>query len=707
MSNLASKFGTESAIFRVFLAILCFLLPVFLALFLGSPLLMLQNFTDGVFYLGYALQFHELVARVGLIYYAVRFGGILPDALAFSILGPDIGLPLVRYGLAGLCCLVLFLLFSARGARVWGVFAAFMWAVNPAAIRLLQTAYVDVAGTYFMLLGMLLLLFPTVRNWMAFLAGVFLLLAISAHLHAAIALFFALPLIILVRLQEGWKPMFIQGLWATIAAVLVAGTAAVFYFLNFGLWDWTSPTLEHFQQLRDGDAAIWRRSWSEVLQIGPFWLLPIPAMVIYCMVRSKDRLLLGSFLGLVGYIGFLFYGDFFHGGFSLSMFYYFSFVLPCLTLFLAATGQAISAGSNQFRWHETFVSAVLGLAFLLPVFLERWSAGHLSALWVSVVLFVCLLGLGFWRKPFIMFWIYPVLFFIMSWLVAKAPTSSLALGRYWKSDDIGVLGVGRQLGEILPKAREDAGILKFWFDDPGEGDLRMVQSLYLHNFTRLQREDWSAVSYSELTPEDARLIRSSGVRHLVLLGLKPEEITTGVNYLKNAGIDFEEWNRIKLTDRDENLEVLHLFLPQPEVVEQQSLSLSEIRLQNGATLTRTQTGWRIQSEAIKWHVDAYLPIPEFKPGQGVRVIFRVEKGAVDFGFLSEAGAGVMQSNQRYSITPGIVETIIWPRKPELAKYLFVRNVHARPVRSMMTLIEVQIVEEVSLLDEVEYLVPES
>ena len=123
----------------------------------GLPWLMLQNFTDGVFYLGYAMHFRELLDRVGLTYYAVRFSGIAPDALAFSLLGSEVGFVAPRYALAGACCVALFVLFSRRYGMAAGWFAAFAWAFNLAAIRLLQIAYVDVVGAAFLCLGLCLL----------------------------------------------------------------------------------------------------------------------------------------------------------------------------------------------------------------------------------------------------------------------------------------------------------------------------------------------------------------------------------------------------------------------------------------------------------------------------------------------------------------------------------------------------------------------
>ena len=150
---------------------LVFLLPWLVKLLFGLPWLMLQNFTDGVFYLGYAMHFRELIDRVGLTYYAVRFSGIAPDALAFSLLGAEVGFVALRYALAGACCVALFVLFARRYGMAAGWFAAFAWAFNPAAIRLLQTAYVDVVGASFLCLGLCLICLPRAGVWAAFFGG--------------------------------------------------------------------------------------------------------------------------------------------------------------------------------------------------------------------------------------------------------------------------------------------------------------------------------------------------------------------------------------------------------------------------------------------------------------------------------------------------------------------------------------------------------
>jgi hypothetical protein len=68
-----------------------FCLPLLVKAIFGLPRLMLQNFTDGVFYLGYAMHFQELVDRVGLNYYAVRFGAIFRMRLLSTFLVQRMG----------------------------------------------------------------------------------------------------------------------------------------------------------------------------------------------------------------------------------------------------------------------------------------------------------------------------------------------------------------------------------------------------------------------------------------------------------------------------------------------------------------------------------------------------------------------------------------------------------------------------------------
>ncbi len=256
-----------------------FFLPWVPKVLFGLPWLMLQNFTDGVFYLGYALHFRELVDRVGLNYYAVRFSGIFPDAVAFSVFGPEVGLVLVRYGLAGACCVALFVCFQKRYSIGAGVLAAVAWALNPAAIRFLQTAYVDVTAASFLCLGLAVACMPGRGAIGAAGSGVLLSLAFWGHLHAAVALVFCGPLVLLALWEQGTKRAFVLGGWIFAGFLVPALAATAFYFQQFGLWDLTSPTRELLRTLRDGHIPAPKLEWLEVVRQCPFWLSVAPLAI--------------------------------------------------------------------------------------------------------------------------------------------------------------------------------------------------------------------------------------------------------------------------------------------------------------------------------------------------------------------------------------------------------------------------------------------
>lgn len=676
-----------------------FVLPLAVWLSMGLPRLMFHDFTDGVFYLGYALNFEELISRVGLNYYSVRFGGILPDAAAFSIFGASAGLSIVRFGLSGLCSALLCGLFAARGSYKIGLLAAFFWAINPASIRLLQTAYVDVAGTYFLLLGITLLVFPRVKPWMAFLAGISLCLAGSAHLHAVIALFFCLPLICLMRMREGLKNLLQSGIIAMLGIAVVAIGAGIFYFWNFGLFDWTSPTREYFSLLQDGLSSNWKKSWAEVVKLGPFWFIPIPMAVALLFLRQRDSFIWGAFVGVAGYVGFLFYGDLLQGGFSLSMFYYFSFALPALTLFLAGFSESLITRKGSEGKKCSLATAILLLiAFLIPVILSRWMSGING----SLILLIALCGIAAWivlrivhDKRTVM---GAAMIFFVGVLIVAAPTSSFAVGRYAK-DDLWILEVAQRLRYELPKYKDDPGIMRFWFDDADGSDLRMLQSFYLHHFMRLQREDRSAIPFEPISKTDAEQIKTSGTRHLVILGNSPEELDRALSHLSDAGVDYQIWKRKHMSSRNHGVEIAHLYRPPEEYEVVEELNLQTLALQKDATQNRIESGLQIRSAPIKWNFDATLPVRVLNKNEGLRLRFKVVQGMVGVGLLGEHDGNLkLQASQSYSASSKHVTATIWPEEPESVQNLYFRNLQPKPSTSLITIHSVEVIRDISVPD---------
>ncbi|MCX7713728.1 MAG: hypothetical protein N2035_08740, partial [Chthoniobacterales bacterium] len=84
--------GTRAKIWGCFV----FALPCVIGLGLGVKRLMLQNFTDGAFYLGYAMHYELNLEQGGFWYYSVRWPAILWDALWIGTFG-EWGFVMGRY----------------------------------------------------------------------------------------------------------------------------------------------------------------------------------------------------------------------------------------------------------------------------------------------------------------------------------------------------------------------------------------------------------------------------------------------------------------------------------------------------------------------------------------------------------------------------------------------------------------------------------
>ena len=658
-----------------------FLLPWLVKLLFGLPWLMLQNFTDGVFYLGYAMHFRELLDRVGLTYYAVRFSGIAPDALAFSLLGAEVGFVALRYALAGACCVALFILFARRYGMAAGWFAAFAWAFNPAAIRLLQTAYVDVVGASFLCLGLCLICLPRAGVWAAFFGGLSLGMTFWSHLHAAVALVFFGPLLLVALWdqprKEAWR--FALAMLAGGFAVTLAGSG--FFYWNDGLWDLTSPTRELLQTLKDGHIPAPKLEWIEVVRQCPFWLSVLPLGLGLLFLPTRDRFLYACFFAFAGYIAFLLWGDLEKGGYSLSLFYYFSFALPAFVFLVGALVANLGRDACRIAW-----------ALLLPVFAVAWNPAIGMAAMAAVIFLACLPALLVWRRSTAS---VAISLAMASLAVALAPSSKLALGNYWKSDDLPLLTMVGQLSKALPKYQADPGKLAFWYDDLRGDDLRMLQSFYLHEFTKLRGPYGGGLEFSPTAPLDKKSILHAGVKHVVVLGASSDSVEPAVQRLRKLGIPVRGIDPIPLQAGGQALHATLVSFDPPAFEEKSSLD-PDWKLHRRAQLLSRTT---IQTSLKKGNLDAALPAPQLSAGEAVCIKLRVLEGAVRIGLAANEADSLRDDALLVSVTTFPHEILPFPPNPDEPSSLQIRNAAPRGVRSKILVEQVKTVRLADPADE--------
>ena len=652
---------------------LAFLLPWIVKCLFGLPWLMLQNFTDGVFYLGYAMHFRELLDRVGMTYYAVRFSAIAPDALAFSLFGLETGFILVRYALAGACCVALFVLFSRRYGMAVGWFAAFAWAFNPAAIRLLQTAYVDVVGASFLCLGLCLICLPKTGVWTAFFGGLSLGMTFWSHLHAAMALVFFGPLLIVALVERPRKEAWNFGLamLAGVGTVTLVGSG--FFYWNDGLWDITNPTRELLQMLKEGHIPAPKLEWIDVVRQCPFWLSVIPLGVSLLFLPTRDRFLFACFFAFAGYIAFLLWGDLVKGGYSLSLFYYFSFALPAFVFLVSA----IIANMGRDEW-------LMALALLLPVFVVAWNPAIGMAAMAAVIFLACLPALFVWRRSTAS---VAISLALASLAVTLAPSSKLALGHYWKSDDLPLLTMAGQLSKALPKYQADPGKLAFWYDDSKGDDLRMLQSFYLHEFTKLRGPDGRSLEFSPAAPIDKKSILRAGLMHIVLLGASAESVEPEVQKLRDVGLPIREIKPIHLQSGGHALHATLVSFDLPVFDEIYSLD-PDWKLHRRALRVSQTT---IQSSPKKGNLDAVLTVPPLSAEEAICVKLTVLEGSVHIGLTPKVSDPLGADSLLVSATSFPHKILLLPPNPGETSNLQIRNAAPRGVRSKILVEQIKTV----------------
>lgn len=654
-----------------------FFLPWLPKVLFGLPWLMLQNFTDGVFYLGYAMQFQELIDRVGMNYYAVRFSGIFPDALAFSIFGLEVGLVLVRYGLAGACCVALFACFQKRYSTAAGVLAALAWAMNPAAIRVLQTAYVDVTASSFLCIGLALACLPGLGALAAAGAGALFSFAFWGHLHAAVALVFSGPLLVVALWEGGSKRALVLMGWMFLGFLVPTVAAAVFYLQYFGLWDLTSPTRELLQTLKDGHIPAPKLEWIEVVRQCPFWLSVLPLAAGLFFLPKRDRFLRASFFAFAGYIVFLLWGDLAKGGYSLSLFYYFSFALPAYVFLVAALVSNLGRDIWRMAW-----------ALLLPVFAVAWNSEGGSWAMAGVIVLACLPAFFVWQRSSAAL---AVCLAVASLAVALAPSSKLALGNYWKSDDLPLLAMAGQLSKALPKYQDDPGKLVFWYDDSKGDDLRMLQSFYLHEFTKLKTPDGGGLPSAPGTLVDENSILRAGVRHVVVLGFSAESIEPMVQTLRDSGVPLRGITPVPLHSGGHTLHATLVSFAPPEIHEKSSVE-PQWRLYRRARMTKKGTSARfLETSPKKGRLDAALPVPPLAAGEAVLVRIRAMEGSALVGLATNDSVPLDSGAAHVSSTKFPQEILLFPPNPGEPSSLQIRNAAPRGVRSKILIKEVKTV----------------
>ncbi|MCS7009405.1 MAG: hypothetical protein NZL93_05660, partial [Chthoniobacterales bacterium] len=201
-------------------------------------------------------------------------------------------------------------------------------------------------------------------------------------------------------------------------------------------------------------------------------------------------------------------------------------------------GNALANGIIELKEEQRVWGGIMGLVSLgMPIWVVgKWNGGWLGLLLTVLVI----LGVGLsvklpWRIVLV-----GVSVGTTYGLVALSPVSKFALGRYWKGDDFPLLEEARKISSVLQNQRRNGEGLKFWYREEGSGDLRMLQSFFLHEFTKWKGEGGRNLNFPFDEEVSRKAILQSCVNWLILLSTNLEELKMGMQFLEERGVEFQK-----------------------------------------------------------------------------------------------------------------------------------------------------------------------
>jgi len=670
-------------------------LPLVAAWMLHVPRVALGNFTDAVFYLSYARQFQELVLRHGFLYYATRFGGILPDAASGGLFGDITGIWILRWFLTAAVSASLFHFFRKRYGLLAGLLASVFWSFNPAALRLICTTYVDSSAVPFLILGCCLF-GSGLGGWAAgVIAGVLFALAASAHLYAAFALLLLAPWLIASRWGQDPKMLTVTA-WTALGFFGTFAAAWLWYLIVWGMPAIFSPTVEVMKGLSGGQAALWKKPLGEALHDAPAWFAPLvmlPAVTVCAIPGSW--LLRGSALSLMATTAFFWGGDLFGSAYVLSMPFYYSFLLPVSVLTVATLCGELLKQTETARQRAALLSTLLiaGAAPAVAAHEARISPVVIFATCVAILLLLCTVPAGLRGRLTALLCIESMA--VATFFVSSTGMFSQLMGHY-VANDVPVLELAGALREELPKANEDARITRFWYDDevgtPPASDRRMIGAFWLHNFSKLSGAGGGFVAFPRISQEDAAIIDPSGVDRIVVFDQDESRLNEALKSIGESGLPFLESRRFKLTSKSDSCRSFNVAVverkSQKKSKNTELFPLQNIEGCNHGMIKGTAEGVGLTSNSTKWSEFARIPLGDVNMGDEVHLRCRISRGLIRFSMNGKTETDLLHFEKWAS--EGTQEIVIISPKDLGQAFVSLQNMYPNGSKSGIEIEHVEI-----------------
>ncbi|MEO8593449.1 MAG: hypothetical protein ABI759_09005 [Candidatus Solibacter sp.] len=542
-------------------------LPPVIFLFFNPLSMNHENGLDPFFYTGYINNLEDLLRRLDLLYYAVRFGLILPARFFTLTLGSIPGYFAFRYFLALTAGIPLYLVAKRFFSLPVAILAYLALIASPWFWRTLLWDHPDASGMPFMMAALCLVLLDRAPSWWRDgLAGCCLSMAVNSNVFTGVifGIFAIVYLAISLWMGTSWRVLLQRAYVLAAGFLLVLAAGYSYYWHFFGEpRNIFNSTFNMANQLTHGGMAGYRTpgfAWVlEKLQVLVPVLLSLCCLVLMARRRPHFEAAVCVATG-TGVISFLYVHQFLMAGDTLQLIYYLSYALPGTFLLLLYLWQEIL---TRYPGKARVFLAVAVAATLFPLLLITvglsWYSEITPAVWAGiagVTLVVLLLNRVHWASRELR----ATLSLAAVTLIAFSVSAGFRHNVYQLARPPGVrvdmaadvYRVALQFIKECPKLSEGPGNLVFWYTSREGNPINSIQSTYVWSNTRLNPPSDRGMPF--LGDLQMERLRNPQIRYLAILGETPQEVQDALAALTKVGAGYD-----LLSTRDLHSGSVHVY----------------------------------------------------------------------------------------------------------------------------------------------------
>ncbi|RXT31178.1 hypothetical protein B5U99_20640 [Bosea sp. Tri-54] len=335
------------------------------------------GWVDPAMYIGYFLDYQNLLIKFGQNYHSARLPFVLPGSFLYAVFTPRIAGELLVILFSSLAIAGVYGLVAKYHGRGPAFFICCWLALNPLWVATMARGYVDGPAMSFVLLALAVMASAAgTRTYRFIAAGA--LIALGAATHPITVLLAGCGVLaLLVMSWRSWRDAAITILTLGIGFVLALAALGLVSLAFGGKFLFILADQPAITRSLNGFGSNYQYAWSDWVPMNYRVLGPVFALIVAGATILYTRRLGGipqiTWLGLallLGPLAFLLYWDLVIGGAALQSSFYTGYLLPGQAFILAGAASAatrLRPGETPARW--TAIILTLSGGALLAIYL--------------------------------------------------------------------------------------------------------------------------------------------------------------------------------------------------------------------------------------------------------------------------------------------------------------------------------------------------